>query len=245
MREQQRQHRKLIALQEREAAEQKRKQNQESTKGCLGCLGFIFVVWLLSWIGNNAGDPPLQQSPEPMEQPGSDDSKPGLIAPGPVLNTLRGEGFEPGMWRQSHSVDGGWCCASLGNAIEFGAPGSSLIPLPSNLSLFVYGSGSEKLDRVVIKLNINNGETADQGKRRLWKTAAALLKSLDADASEELDAAIRNAPVRFLDGDVDIENKRLWQSEIPDATASLQLEQSRLTALVITNRAADASSLWD
>ena len=254
LREKERQQRAMIAQQERAAAEEKRRQKRNGNIGC-GCITVFGAFVFFAVYGNNIPDsPPVPierpapppvgtEAPDPFAEPPV--VKPGLILPGPVLSTLSDAGFAPGIWRESNSVDGGWCCSSLGNMIEFGPPGSGLIPLPSNLSLFVYGSGPHKLDRIVIKLNINNGDSADEGKERLWKITTALLKSLEAEAPEELESAITSAPIQFLDEAGDIDNEPLWQSEIPNATASLELEQTRLTALVFTIRAEDASTLWD
>ena len=253
LREQQRQHRELIAQQEREAAEEKRRKLRDGNIGC-GCL-VVFVGFALLVLWASDFDDPPDVARHPIETPGGSKEPdpfqepafetPGLIQPGPVLATLSSAGFSPGIWRQSNSVDGGWCCSSLGDAIEFGPPGQGLIPMSSNLSLFVYGSGPLKLDRLVIKLNVNNGHTANEGKQRLSKVIAALLESLETETPDALKSAITNAPIRFFDEPGDIDNTPLWQSEIPNATASLELEQTRLTALVFTILANDASTLWD
>jgi hypothetical protein len=120
--------------------------------------------------------------------------------------------------------------------------------MPSNLSFFGYGSGPRKLDRVTLKLNLNNPATADEGKRRLMRAVSALA----AEMGMEIPAGFQNA--------INAERGRLLREPPPSSSRDarrtlmesaqgrmvlqLQVEQSRLTAIVVHFRNQEASNLW-
>jgi hypothetical protein len=120
--------------------------------------------------------------------------------------------------------------------------------MPSNLSFFGYGSGPNKLDRVTLKLNLNNLATADEGKRRLMRAVSALAAEMAMEVPASFQAAVNAHRGRMLREPPAASSpdarRTIMESAQGRMVLQLLVEQSRLSAIVVHFRNRDASDLW-
>lgn len=139
------------------------------------------------------------------------------VRPTELCSAVSSIGFPSGTWKVSRVVELGCSCSNDGSMVQFGPQGPG--GLPSNVSFFCWGSGEQQFDYFVLKLNINNLQTASTGKETLQKMANHLLKLFDESLSKEMTDAITDVKAE------------LNSTAKPTATVILREESRRLISL--------------
>ncbi len=152
--------------------------------------------------------------------------------------------FRIGIWKRSNVVAGGWTSSNSGSMVELSKRKPGDTRLPTNVSLFVYGSGQRKVDHVTLKLNLNDPKTADAGKERLIKMAGEYLLLLDDKLGEKFEAAIHEVEPVF-DGNATPRDEVLLMESRNGFVVTLKTATGKMRAVSLTIRNPKASNLWD
>lgn len=168
--------------------------------------------------------------------------------PAVLCRALASYGLDGGnIWQESTVRRGGWSCERNGATRECGRVGTS--EAPGDLAYYVFGSGPGKIDRVVLKLTMEAGDSdscraqlralADELSGLIGITFPAKIAELIATVRLAGEPASGAVTGRIASRQVLHEERQGW------VRVRLTAEDSRLRVLIVTFANPNASRVWD
>ena len=145
-------------------------------------------------------------------------------------------------WGASQSTPGGYVCRPLGKSVDIGKVSGG--QLPTILNVYVYGGGASKLDRFTLKLNVFNKSTADTGKIALINAANIAATEMGIRLPPDVERLVLNQPTKFLQTVPSGPAHTLFRQQVGTMVVHLEVDQSKITSILIHFRNPMASDLW-
>lgn len=111
-----------------------------------------------------------------------------FLRPDEICTALASNGLPTQGWKPSQAVAGEFSCFS--DLVQFGAGSSS--GMRSNIAFYVDGTTRDRVNHIILKINVNNPATRSQAFERLGAATATLLASRGESMPPELTVALRD-----------------------------------------------------
>lgn len=219
----------------------KREQRSQTAAGCLIIGGMIgFAIYAM----NTEIDSPRRRAPQgPSPSPRTSPAPTARLSPTPnpsashllddlgsVTQGISKTTSTPIRWKQSQLVPGEWVMSPLGASVNVAAQVNGLEP---NLSFFAYGTSSDRADRIVVKLNMNESQELERMQVALIEAVNSLLSRDGITLSDEMTTSIRNAASITSPAVAEHSKQLLHRDSFEHFDVELFEEKSTYTALAI------------
>ncbi|HEX6978368.1 MAG TPA: DUF6030 family protein [Alphaproteobacteria bacterium] len=166
--------------------------------------------------------------------------------PAALCHVLRPLGLDAGVtWRRSAAIPGAWSCSMPRATRDIGGETNERA---ERLEYAVLGSGSDRIDRIVVRLDINDRAGTKEGRALLASAANMVADALGIKLPPKIDALIATHMVAprpdWRPSPEDPGRQVLHEERRGWIRVRFEAETSRVAALIVSFVNPNASGVW-